>query len=181
MKKNNKGFMLAEVIITSVVILSAMVGLYSSFNRIYRNYQAKNNYYTLDGIYGTKEMMMFLTKNNVNNFINENLYNANFYFIIKNKTSQSTNPTIKNFSTELQNLYSIDNLVIAEYDKIVLENLKKTSGMNQTFKDYIDYVIGHYNIESATLEGEQDNYHYIFLTEITDEESKNYYTNLVVR
>ncbi len=37
MMKNNKGFMLVEVIVTSTIIVTAMIGLYTSFNKIYKN------------------------------------------------------------------------------------------------------------------------------------------------
>ena len=42
MKKNNKGFMLIEAIISGTIVLTSMVLLYSTFGRLYNLYQEKN-------------------------------------------------------------------------------------------------------------------------------------------
>ena len=71
MIKNNKGFMLIEAIITSTIVLTMLIALYTSYNKLYNNYKTKNTYYDLDSIYATKEI------------INLNLNNNNFTKYIK--------------------------------------------------------------------------------------------------
>jgi len=44
MIKNNKGFMLAEVVIVSAVIMTCLVTLYTSFNKMYNLYKDTYNY-----------------------------------------------------------------------------------------------------------------------------------------
>ena len=48
---NNKGFMMAEVIVVSAVILVTLVGLYTSYNKIFTVYNQRINYYDVDTLY----------------------------------------------------------------------------------------------------------------------------------
>ncbi len=180
MKKNNKGFMLAEVIITSTVIITAMVGLYASFQKIYANYGVKSNYYSVDGVYATKEMINHLlygdvdTDVNLNKFISNTFQEQHFVFVIKNGQCQGT---MENDATckAIQNTYQVSNMIFTEYDKNELENGVKKEKLNQTFLDYLDYVMGYYDITSVNTE-----YGYLILTETSDGENY-YYSNLRVR
>lgn len=192
MRKNNKGFMLVEVIVTSVVIIVAMVGLYSTFSKLYSRYNEMDNYSSVDGIYATKEMVHYLWQNDFNAFVNSSLDTKLYQFIIKDGTCQVGGV----FCNHLQAFYKIENMVFTEYDKcdLVVDskhntdfNCKTQEGLflpitNQTFKDYIDYVVGHYNIENANLvnESDEDEFSYIILTEIYDGKDY-YYSNLRIR
>ena len=51
MKKNNKGFMLVETIIVTVVVATIMISLYVAFNRIYGAYESKKTYMDIEPIY----------------------------------------------------------------------------------------------------------------------------------
>ena len=42
---NNKGFMMAEVIITASIVLVALAGLFSGLNKIYSEYMKRISYY----------------------------------------------------------------------------------------------------------------------------------------
>ena len=55
--KNNKGFMLAEVVVTSTIVLTSLISLYITFNKLYNNYEIRSNYYDVDGIYAIKNMI----------------------------------------------------------------------------------------------------------------------------
>lgn len=207
MVKNNKGFMLVEVIITSTVILTAMVGLYSSFNRLYHLYNTKSYYYSIDGVYATKEMLNDLMKKdfssnyedredtnekNFNYFLNDIFYNAGTNkFLIQNKTCN--NKIDGDFCQSLRNLYQVQNMILLEYDKcsFVFDEAHNTNYdcklpsnkfleiKNQTFKEYIDYIVSYYDLTN-TNNAEIDKYSYIILTEIYDGEDY-YYSNLRVR
>ena len=65
MVKNNKGFMLVEVIITSTVILTGMILFYSSFNSLFSKYKEREVYHDIDAFYATKEMINALLENNI--------------------------------------------------------------------------------------------------------------------
>lgn len=176
MKKNNKGFMLAEVVITSTIIITAMIGLYSSFQKLYATYNTRNNYYNIDGVYATKMMIDNLMNHDINEYLNSYSVESNYKFIIQSNSCTDSNEELKNTCEIIQSTYQVTNMIITEYDKKVLEEIKtKSLTQNETFKEYIDYLIDYYNIKKNT---EQCNY--IILTEI--KEGDNFkYSNLRMR
>lgn len=48
---NNKGFMMAEVIVVAAVILVTMVGLYASYNKVFTVYNQRVDYYDVTTLY----------------------------------------------------------------------------------------------------------------------------------
>ena len=176
MKKNNQGFMLAELIITSTVIVTALVGLYASYNKVYSLYQTKNNYYNIDGVYATKEMINGLLKTEGNNEDNLNsvlnkLQENNYIFIIQTSNQETKCNITNNICSTIKNLYEINNMILVEYDENVLQELKNQT-INKTFKEYIDYIIGYYGIK------DNEDYSYIVLTEIKMKDNEYNYSNL---
>ena len=195
MRRNRNGFMLVEVIIASTVIVTAMIGLYTSYNKTYKNYERRNNYYHVDAMYASKEMVRYLLENDqlnqlinqlptsqeeVNNENNQNVSTESIIYLIKNSTCEAVNDQFKNnFCSPLQTLYGVKNMILADYDKSVLQALPVE---NETFKEYINFIIGYYNIEDANINvsEESNTYQYVILTEL--EEGENlYYANLVIR
>lgn len=178
MRKNNKGFMLVEVIVTSTIVVTTMVLLYSSFNKLSNNYKTKNSYYNIDATYATKEMINFMIKKdegNINKFINDTFYNNRYGYIIK-KENDDTKCKISDISCDnLKKLYSIENMIFSEYDQESLKYLKENESINQTFKEYIEYLDKYYDIKNT-----EDDYNYIMLTEVM-EEDKYYYASLRMR
>ena len=146
MKKNNRGFMLVEVIITSTVIITALVTFYYEFNKIYVKYNEKNNYHDLDGLYATKEVLnYFLTNDNFdfNGYVSQifnNSSNKYYSYIIKNGTTSlemnCSNAACNEIKNKIQstankesinsikNLYNIKNMIITEYEKCDLDSTK---------------------------------------------------------
>lgn len=53
---NNKGFMMAEVIVVSSIILVALVGLYASYNKIFSVYNKRVDYYDVATLYELAEI-----------------------------------------------------------------------------------------------------------------------------
>lgn len=195
MKKKRNGFMLAELIITSTIVVSAMISLYASFNKIYSLYKTKNNYYYVDGVYATKELTDSIIKDNFNAFINNKLSSERNTYLIKDNTC-GIETNLQEKCKAIQKLYHVKNMIFAEYNKCNLDKEKCTTQdsetntitnategddktlnieNNQPFKEYIDYVIDYYDIES-----ESNEYNYIVLTEI-EEDGQTYYSNLRIR
>ena len=167
--------MLVEVIITSTVIITSMVGLYAGFSKIYAGYQARDKYYHLDGVYAINETIEYLLDNNFNQLANDVFYQRNHEKIIENGAC-ATDETIGSFKVEIcpsiQSLYNIENMIFTEYDKSTLDTLVIE---NETFKEYINYVIEYYDIKEHDTA-----YSYLFLVEIKDGEDY-YYSNLRMR
>ena len=53
MKLNRKGFMMAEVVVVSVIICTVLVTLYTALARINNAYDTRNRYYDIDTLYFT--------------------------------------------------------------------------------------------------------------------------------
>lgn len=181
MKKNNKGFMLVEVIVTSTVIVTALIGLYTSFNKIYNAHKLKNQYYNIDAIYATKEMINTMLNHNMPAIINDIFDTNTLQYLIKDKSCMfdTINPIFP-YCSEITNFYQIENMVIVEYDKtsIIGDEDTNTIGINVTnesFKEYIQYIVNYYNITD-----EESKYSYLLLTEMKDGDNY-YYANLRVR
>lgn len=113
---NNKGFMMAEVIVVSAVILVTLVSLYTSYNKIFSLYNNRVNYYDINTLYE-----LSLIRDN-------SLYGA----AVNNTSSLFTG---YDFNDEVsgveRTLFYIDKMNISTVN---------TDGINSTFKDYIDYL-----------------------------------------
>ena len=187
-KKNQKGFMLVELIITSTIVVAAMVTLYTNFNKVYSLYKTKNNYYNVDGVYATKEMTKNLLNNDFNKFINEpspDNTTQEYKYIIKKNQCNLKSQDINNLTLEevkkleiclqIQELYGVKNMIFTEYSKEKISSIKDDNNLNETFKEYIEYVINYYDITDSEKE-----FSYIILTEIGGNGSY-YYSNLRIR
>lgn len=62
MKKNKKGFMLAETIAVSVTVLGALILIYTQFMNIARSYNTAFSYNTVDKLYAVKNIVDYLEK-----------------------------------------------------------------------------------------------------------------------
>lgn len=163
MKMNKKGFMLAEVVVVSVVIATVLVTLFIGLNNVTSAYRIRNKYYDVDSLYVAMEINDILRANdNIANLINNNnvvsLYGkgygidefANFY---KNKIK-----------------YDISSIYFVPYDSEKLEQIKDDS-INVTFKDYVDYLGGNLIFD--------EDYNYMIIVERennSDEDDCYYYT-----
>lgn len=175
MKKNNRGFMLVEVIITSTVVLTAMIGLYATFSRVYSKYNEKNSYYSVEGVYSARVLFEYLLRNDLTSYFN----NSNDELIVMKNGTCST--TVKNkadktigICDDLKSVYGVQSIIMTEYDKGRLTTLKGNTSFSILFRDYINYVINYYDIDNSS------EFNYIILVELK-KGNDYYYANLRVR
>ena len=188
--KNNKGFMLAEAVITSTIVLTTLIGLYATFSRLYNLYNIRTTYFDIDGVYAIKGMIDNLIDNNIDNLIDNNKMNStlqqvntnNYSQLISKKVCSSAN-TNTNYCNSLQKLYNIENMYIIKYNKDAVTNLKNQD-INQTFKDYLDYISNYYSFVDSNADDTTDNkfnvddgYKYLFVVEYKNGEDY-YYSSL---
>ena len=74
MKLNRKGFMMAEVVVVSVIICTVLVTLYTALARINNAYDTRNRYYDIDTLYFTEEINYSLISSGL---INKLITNGN--------------------------------------------------------------------------------------------------------
>ena len=175
MVKNNKGFMLAEVVIVSTVIITTLVALYASVNRLYMLYSERSTYYNIDGVYAIKEIMDYLFDDNrLNNILSSDSFEEdNYIFLVSNSTCGNINGVDLSLDNgicdSLNSLYEIKNLVIVGYSDI---SAVISLDINNTFKDYLEYLENYYSND--------DSFSYLVILEYGDDDNLNY-SNLRLR
>lgn len=128
---NNKGFMMAEVVVVSAIVLAALTGLYISYNKIYMVYRNRIDYYDTVALYRLEYYRdMAIDEGNANNIFDwfdsegENYANLEEYF---------------------------DSGIVEENDDVYmvsstgLENFKNSVN---TFSDYIEFLDDSVDIDS---------------------------------
>ena len=161
--KNNRGFMLAEVVITSTVIITALVSLYTSFSKLYSQYNIRNSYFDIDGVYALNGMIdHLLDDGTINTLFSSINGNSSTSIIISDGSCNSNND---NYCQELKELYKINNLIAVKFNGEAIDNINVK---NKTFEDYLKYIKRYYNMSKS------DDYDYLFIVEYNcDNKNKN--------
>jgi len=158
MKINNKGFMLAEVVVVSVVIAMILVTSFTGLNRVSHAFETRNNYFDIDCEYLAIEINNYYIKNSeINTFV-------------KNGNSAAMN--INNIASAYSGYNSI-NAYFSLYTEAKIKNLKSLRDSKQTIKDYVDYFSGHYDFS--------EEYSYVIITEMCKTADDCKYYGLRVR
>lgn len=167
MKLNRKGFMMAEVVVVSVIICTVLVTLYTALARINAAYDTRNKYYDIDTLYFTEEVNYSL--------ISSGLINT----LIKNKNSVELNLEGQNINLDkISFFYSSNNngkikIYFSPYKKNDVKKLADSTGTKETFKDYIKYAKDHFDYN--------EDYEYMLITEMCKTDDDCYYYGLRVR
>ena len=164
MRINRKGFMLAEVIIVSVIICVVLVSLFTGINRVTKAYDLRNRYYDVNALYMAEKANLYLIEDNsINTLISNNspvkVENTNLNNVISFYNSGNTGSAV--------------NIYFTPYDQNKVDDLGKLTETNQTYKDFIDYLSGH-----LEFKGE---YTYMLISEICNSTDDCYYYGLGVK
>lgn len=144
MKKNNKGFMLTELMVVSVAILVLFIAVYSNFYPNIGEYENRLYYNNIDTEYAlfyTRVMYLKYLKANTttkNNLLT-NVSNNNYVTLIENSTCNNYN-----FSNEFLNKcninakkFNIKTLILTSYNP---EKIKTSSFTDARLSKYISYI-----------------------------------------
>lgn len=144
MKKNNKGFMLTELMVVSVAILVLFIAVYSNFYPNIGEYENRLYYNNIDTEYAlfyTRVMYLKYLKANTttkNNLLT-NVSNNNYVTLIENGTCNNYN-----FSNEFLNKcninakkFNIKTLILTSYNP---EKIKTSSFTDERLSKYISYI-----------------------------------------
>ena len=158
MIKNNKGFMLAEVVIVSAVLITTLVSLYAGFANVYKAYEERSSFFDTDSIYALKSIEDTLIDEGLfNNIINE-INTSNYVsYLAENLTDDSY---INSYLKELLGNYNIEYFYITKYDNASLTTIIESDTDNIVFNDFLTYLQKNLNFD--------DNYNYIFLSKTKD-------------
>lgn len=155
MKLNNKGFMLAEVIISASVIIVTLVSLYAGFARVYKAYEIRSTYYDADSVYALKTISDYFIDEMVFNSYISSINNTNKY--VEFKKNESPSNKIDAFINKMIENYNF-NFYLTRYNSDYLESIESISS---DLKEYIDFLDSDKVIDNS-------NYKYIFISETND-------------
>ena len=156
MKLNNKGFMLAEVIISASVIIVTLVSLYAGFARVYKAYEIRSTYYDADSVYALKTISdYFIDEMVFNNYIS-GINNTNRYVEFKEIGTPSNK--IDAFINKMIENYNFKHFYLTRYNSDYLESIESISS---DLEEYIDFLDSDKVIDNT-------NYKYIFISETND-------------
>lgn len=118
MKKNNKGFMMVELVVVSCVVIISVVSLYTGFNRVYKSYNERSKYYSVDCLYALEVIK--------NLFIDEyKLYDivTDSELSYKNVIDYcNSDDAFSKYCNEVYDRYNIDSIYLIKYND---DNLNK--------------------------------------------------------
>ena len=131
---NNKGFMMAELMIASVLLVSTIVGLYAGFNKMYSNYKVRDSYDKAEVLYGAKVIKDFLIDQYKMNVL---IKNTNSYLDITSCNDVFTCDNAEtSYYNDVKEAYNISSLYFSKYDISDINfNLD-----NEFIKDYVAYL-----------------------------------------
>lgn len=158
MIKNNKGFMLAEVVIVSAVLITTLVSLYAGFAKVYKAYEERSSFFDTDSIYALKSIEDTLIDEGLfNNIINE-INTSNYVsYLAENLTDDSY---INSYLKELLGNYNIEYFYITKYDNASLTTIIESDANNIIFNDFLKHLQKNLTFDN--------NYNYIFLSKTKD-------------
>lgn len=170
-KLNCKGFMMAEVIIVSTVILGTLVGLYTIFNKMYIVYTERSYYYNVDAVYAGESIYKYLVSDN--KFV-EIIKDGGIKELITVEKDENENDTYSCENIEedicdgLIDTYNIKNATIFPYNvNAVNKDNSNVSGFDVRFKDYLDYLNTSLNFkEKDEIDEEKQKFNYIIIVEL---------------
>lgn len=159
MKIDKKGFLLAEVVIVSTVILTIMTTLYSSYAKMNSVYKIRNNYYNIDTLYSTY---------NLKNYLLDEMY--------LNEILSETNTNILTFVPQTDELFqalisssNIESAYCLKKDKLDEFINNNDQEVTNTMKDYLNYLKSQDNYQTS-------NDHLLIVERLSDD---NYYYSYV--
>ena len=166
---NSKGFMMAEVVVVSAIVMVVLTALYVSYNKLYSSYNSRVNYYDSETLY-----QLAYYRDSI--ILNDKLD------VAVNDAKNNDVSVVYNLGTGASYLGSVDErknerVVLIYNDK---ENLtptilnNKLNNINPTFKEYMDYLSSAVDLtetnyvmvmESCKSNGEDCKYAYLEVSE----------------
>lgn len=130
---NNRGFMMAEVVVVSAIILTFLVSMYMSYNKLYSSYKTRINYYDTVTLYRLGYYRDYLIDVDSNN-LNQLLVNYRYQYI--GNGIEYPMGTISSLSSNDNEMV----FLIYNHSKNIPSNILNNYTINETFKEYVDYI-----------------------------------------
>lgn len=177
MKNDSRGFMLAEVVVVSVIISTVLVTLFTGLNRMSTAYETRNKYYDIDAAYIAQGINDIVIKND---YISDLASDGTPILLTYkySEISEYVNTIIDEYDPNQKvnaylifanmDFYGIDITDLPD----LLSNRNPNSSDNETFIEYLNYI-------SQNIIPE--NYTYFIIVELQKDVDDCYYYTLKVR
>lgn len=147
MKKNNRGFLLAESLVVSTFVLTVLILLYIQFSNLTTNYKNSYNYNNVESIYDLSSVSNYLLNNNYN-LSNQLTASKPYVVVYKNGSCNMDAGIIDSFCDNLINKMDAKTVIYTSSDISVIQNYVSAhddSNINQHLREFISRV------ETATV------------------------------
>ena len=142
MKKNNRGFLLAESLVVSTFVLTVLILLYVQFSNLTINYKNSYNYNNVESIYDLSSVVNYLTVNNYD--LSEQLTEDKPYVVVyKDESCNMSAGLIDVFCDRLINKMGAKTIIYTSSDISIIQNYvsnNEDNTINQHFRDFISRV-----------------------------------------
>ena len=145
MRRN--GFMMAEVVITTTVVLIALTSLYGSYVKLYSIYQKRVGYYDTVSLYRVGFYRDILIDNNIMNKSIKELDNKDLVVVYDQNEKNKGNSQLINIPNGSIDYEYNDVAILIKKDYLNSNKFDDTN-YNETFKDYVKYLKNKFNYES---------------------------------
>ena len=139
MKKDNRGFLLAESLVVSTFVLTVLILLYIQFSNLTTNYKNSYNYNNVESLYDLSSVANYLQANNYN--LSTQLTSSKPYVIVyKNGSCNMDAGIIDSFCDNLINKMDAKTIIYTYSDISVIKkyiSTKEDNNINQKLRDFI--------------------------------------------
>ena len=139
MKKNNRGFLLAESLVVSTFVLTILILLYVQFSNLTTNYKNSYNYNNVESIYDLSSIANYLK---INNFgLSSKLTKSKPYIVVfENNSCNMDAGIIDTFCDTLINKMDAKKVIYTSSDIEIIQKYvseKIDSTINEGMRDFI--------------------------------------------
>ena len=142
MKKNNRGFLLAESLVVSTFVLTVLILLYIQFNNLTTNYKNSYNYNNVESIYDLSSVSNYLLTNNYN--LSDQLTESKPYVIVyKDGSCNMDAGIVDSFCDNLISQMDAKTVIYTSSDISIIQKYvseKDDSNINQKLREFISRV-----------------------------------------
>lgn len=142
---NNKGFMLAEIIIVSAILATALVGLFATFSKMFIEYEKRSVYESIDAIYYARAISS--SDSGLTSFNSDEVFKG--YKQINN-------------SNNINKKYQVVHSYVIKYDADSIDKLLTgVNTLSEKYKEYLKYLKNNLDFNDGSC-------NYIIVTELSD-------------
>lgn len=138
---NKKGFMMAELVVVSAIVLVTLVSLYTSYNKIYSVYKSRVGYYDVATLYRLGYYRDLFNEYDVMNILKDKAKTDKIVAINKVTEKNKFNELISSSLGGANPPNKEDSVFLVYNNKVQIDSsIFGSINVNPTFKDYVDYL-----------------------------------------